>query len=124
MQACVKLPVLHCAFKDCNWAIPQTSGELYHWQLEWELYNHLKAKHDTEEMREVIEWVQQRIQTWHTQESERLEFLWVHSFYIAAVQEREREHMPLIGPTKDRQMLALVTKLANSDTIQSRMCFC
>ena len=35
-----------------------------------------------------------------------------------------REHMPLIGPTKDRQMLALVTKLANSDTIRSLMCFC
>ena len=45
------------------------------------------------------------------------------AYYMQAVQEREREHMPLIGPSVDRRSLSLVTRLANSDTIRSLMCF-
>ena len=54
----------------------------------------------------------------------RVEILHVISYNMAAVRQCEREHMPLIGPTNDRQMLALVAKLASSDAIRSRMCFC
>jgi hypothetical protein len=49
---------------------------------------------------------------------------WRYTFYNAAVMKREQEHMPLIGFTKDRQMLQLVTMVANSNTIRSLMCFC
>ena len=49
---------------------------------------------------------------------------WTYSFYIAAVMECERKHMPLVGPTKDRQMLGYATKLTNSENLKSRMCFC
>ena len=93
------------------------------WQMEWELYAHLRGKHAAAELKEVWAWTKRRIETWHTAADARLEFLWVHSFYTAAIQEQERAHMPLVGPTKDRQMLALVAKLANSNTIRSRMCF-
>ena len=51
-------------------------------------------------------------------------FVAVLSYYVAAVSEREREHMPLIGPSVDRRTLALVSRLANSSTIQSLVCFC
>ena len=49
---------------------------------------------------------------------------WRYTFYNAAVMTREQEHMPLTGLTKDRQMLQLVTMVANSNTIRSLMCFC
>ena len=45
------------------------------------------------------------------------------AFYMYAVQEREREQIPLLGPSVDRRTLALVGKVANSDTISSLMCF-
>ena len=45
------------------------------------------------------------------------------AYYMAAVREREREHMPLIGPSVDRRTLALVNRAANSDTVCSLMCF-
>jgi hypothetical protein len=43
------------------------------------------------------------------------------SYYMAAVGDREREHVPLIGPTVDRRTLTLVCRLANSSTIRSLM---
>jgi hypothetical protein len=43
------------------------------------------------------------------------------AYYLAAVGEREREHVPLIGPTVDRRTLTLVCRLANSSTIRSLM---
>ena len=46
------------------------------------------------------------------------------SLYINAVCIREQEHMPLIGPCIDRRTLGLVTRLANSASIQSKICFC
>jgi len=39
------------------------------------------------------------------------------------VSERERENVPLIGPSVDRRTLSLVTRLANSETISSLACF-
>ena len=50
--------------------------------------------------------------------------LTVYSYYNRAVEEREREHMPKVGLTKDRELLAAVTKVANSSTIQARICLC
>ena len=45
------------------------------------------------------------------------------AFYMAAVCEREREHVSLIGPSVDRRTLALLTHLSNRDTISSLVCF-
>ena len=45
------------------------------------------------------------------------------AFYMQAVCEREREHVPLIGPSVDRRTLALLTRVANSENICSLVCF-
>ena len=47
----------------------------------------------------------------------------VMAYYCAAVAERERERMPLIGPSIDRRTLALLQRVHNSDTIKSLVCF-
>jgi hypothetical protein len=39
------------------------------------------------------------------------------------VREKEEEHIPIIGPSIDRRMLALVTQVANSKTIEAASCF-
>ena len=45
------------------------------------------------------------------------------AYYMAAVCEQERQHMPLIGPSVDRRTLALVYRLANSKTLRGLTCF-
>ena len=47
----------------------------------------------------------------------------VMAYYCAAVAERERERMPLIGPSVDRRTLALLQRVYNSDAIKSLVCF-
>ena len=46
------------------------------------------------------------------------------AYYTAAVSEREREHMPVIGPSVDRRALRLVNAVCNSTTVCSLSCFC
>jgi hypothetical protein len=146
MQSCVALPVVHCAFKGCTWSADPASEKLYHWELEWLLFNHLYAKHrgatsadnagqkrkqatehgQGDEMRAVFEKAVQESQARNRGNAvwDRRAFLQVMSFYTAAVEEQERAHLPLVGPTNDRRMLSLVTRLANSHTIRSQICFC
>jgi hypothetical protein len=133
MQSCVRLPLVHCAFKGCDWSADPKASELQHWQLEWLLYRHLGDRHncktaaDDEKMKEVFELAGKETRRRRGSDQKRngrVKFLQVISYYTAAVCQREREHMPLIGPTNDRRMLALVTKLASSNTIQSLLCFC
>ena len=42
---------------------------------------------------------------------------------MEAVREREREHMPLIGPSVDRRSLAYVHQVCRSETVEALMCF-
>ena len=46
-----------------------------------------------------------------------------YAYYNAAVMKKEQEHVPIIGPAIDRRMITLLNKLANSDTLQSAVCF-
>ena len=46
-----------------------------------------------------------------------------YAYYNAAVMKKEQGHVPIIGPSIDRRMLTLLNKLANSDTLQSAVCF-
>ena len=48
-------------------------------------------------------------------------FLRVISNYMAAVCEREREHMPVVGIAKDRQVLRMLNGILSS--VRSMMCF-
>ena len=109
----IRLPTLHCAMTNCTWSLECPMAE--HWQMEWQLYTHLRAAH-RDEMSEVFARCKE--------ENRDGGFVPVISYYVAAVSEREREHMPLIGPSVDRRTLALLSRLANSTTIQSMMCFC
>ena len=45
------------------------------------------------------------------------------AYYMAAVREREREHLPVIGPSVDRRALAMVHKLCRSSSVQALVCF-
>ena len=119
MDSCVRSPLLHCAFKNCRCNISREMycSTLYHWQMEIEIYEHVVKEHKTE-MEEVMEWIRRK-----NESGDLFWMKWTYSFYIAAVMQREREHMPLVGPTKDRQMLSYATMLSNSQTICSRMCF-
>jgi serine/threonine-protein kinase RIO1 len=44
------------------------------------------------------------------------------AYYMAAVREKEREHMPLIGPSVDRRTLSMVHKLCRDDTVKGMVC--
>ena len=47
----------------------------------------------------------------------------VMAYYCAAVQERERERMPLTGPSVDRRALAMLQQVMNSESTKSLVCF-
>eukprot|EP00972_Heterocapsa_arctica_P085762 12637913-Heterocapsa_arctica.AAC.1 len=57
-----------------------------HWEMERCVFNYLKDKHRHKEMRSVFERCNEDI---HEAEMTAL------AYYIAAIDEREREHMPL-----------------------------
>ena len=44
------------------------------------------------------------------------------AYYQAAVETKEQEHIPVIGPSLDRRMLRMMTKLLNSNTVQGLIC--
>ena len=99
----------------CSWTPKAGWKPEWHWSLERELFFHLKEKHKKHEMKEVPE---------HLWDFTIKNFAYDPvAYYNAAVRCREQEHIPLIGPSVDRRMLTLVTKLANSDTIKGLMCF-
>ena len=79
------------------------------------MYDHLVQCHANAEMTNV--W-QKRCQ------GERNEAeLALLSYYMAAVREKEREHMPLIGPTVDRRTLSMVNNMCCDDTVKGMVCF-
>ncbi len=47
----------------------------------------------------------------------------VIAYYTQAVCERETEHMPCIGPSVDRRILARTTEMAQNDRVKSLICF-
>ena len=61
MDSCVRLPLLHCAFKGCSCNVSRRiyCTKLYHWQLEIEIYEHVVKEHPTE-MEEVMDWIERK----------------------------------------------------------------
>ena len=45
------------------------------------------------------------------------------AYYMQAVMAREQEHMPAIGPSKDRQALEVDAQVWTSENVRSLMCF-
>ena len=108
-----KLPMCHCAFKGCM-ATTSEYDRYSHWGSEKWLFDHLKACHAHLEMAEISQNCCQGEQ--HEAEMTLL------AYYMAAVRAREREHMPLIGPSVDRRTLAMVHKLCCDSTVQGMVC--
>ncbi len=109
-----RLPLLHCGFKGCAWhsnVLPE-----WHWSMERALSIHLQEKHRDSEMQRVPAdaWKKPRDYNYNMD---------ALAYYTAAVCLKEQEHVPLIGPSLDRRMLALLTKVASSENVQSLVCF-
>ena len=104
----------HCAFKGCGAstiAFPDTQ----HWGSEKWLFDHLMECHANAEMADIYQKCCQGVK--HQREMILL------VYYMAAVREREREHLPLIGPSVDRRSMAMVHKLCRSQNIHGMVCF-
>ena len=86
-----------------------------HWGLEKWLYEHLLAVHVEKELCEIY--------TKFCSSEVAHRQMWLLAYYMAAVREKEREHMPLIGPSVDRRSLAYVNQICQSKNVEALMCF-
>ena len=129
-HSAVRLPLVHCAFKNCTWHADFGDGSgtqldkpLRQWSLEYCLFQHLIRSPDGhgdvfDPERKAV-----RAKECRTEEEHRLQtFFRVISFYMKAVAEKEGEGMPLIGVTKDRQILRGIH--AAMENVSSQICFC
>ena len=80
-------PLAHCAFSGCNWIGDNDE------QLRIHVISHHAAL-----LRHTISSVQTL-----AEEDKDAHVLW--TFYCAAVEEKERECIPLLGPTRDRRAI-------------------
>ena len=112
-QGGMRLPLVHCAFQNCTWYADTSTasdgeplGPLRQWSLEYRLYQHLIRRPDGHGDIFAPEAQAVRDRAWPTLRMQAEEtFLRVISFYLAAVAAKEREGMPVIGLSKDRQIL-------------------
>ncbi len=125
-----RLPLLHCAFRGCGWKCPDedfpADAITYHLDMERLIYSHLYEEHRFKEMAQVPteEWDDEKEITRAISESRcpmtrKMNAL---AYYTAAVCQKERMHVPLIGPSLDRRMLALLTRFCNSHTVSALVC--
>jgi hypothetical protein len=110
----MELPSLHCAFRACLWTATVPDDD--HWGMERLLEKHIRSEHGDQQMSEVLAHIKQ------LREKERVQtpedpLLRAVAYYTAAICEREREHVPLLGPSIDRRSLSLVCKLARSENL-------
>ena len=61
------------------------------------------------------EQIWQNAKDWHAHD--------VMAYYVAAIDEKEREGMPLIGPSVDRRMFQMLARVADSASVRSLACF-
>ena len=109
-----RLPTCHCAFHGCT-AFTNRCFDEQHWGMEKWLFDHLLEVHAHAEMKEIF------AQCCDTPlDKKEMTLL---AYYTAAVAEREREHVPLIGPSVDRRSLAFLNQLCRSRNVDSQICF-
>ena len=118
LQSGKRLPQVHCGFKKCGWFSRETVR--FHFDMERLLYTHLYEKHRHNEMLKVPEdqWDdEEAIKNALEPEDEETppQYLPRHmralAYYTAAVCAKERAHVPIIGPSLDRRMIALLMRL-------------
>ena len=127
-----RLPALHCGFKRCPMKWTASLEDInFHFDMERLLYCHLEKEHKDREMAKVPK------HEWDDNEA-IARALWPDdpdqpsrniprtmnalAYYTAAVCAKERCHVPLIGPSLDRRMLSLLTRLCRSETVEALVC--
>ena len=86
---------LHCAFRGCNWTHDATNnGDV--------LADHVRRAH------------LRALDLPHDSEMD---------FYVAAIEMKEREHMPAVGPSIDRRQFGHLQQFASSARVHSLICF-
>ena len=132
-------------FKNCSWVQRKAFCEdsksfTWHWEMEKVLYCHLRDDHKNTDMATIAEHEKATgEELWDNEEA--IDEALLHNalnetpcripkrhmralaYYIAAVCVKEQEHIPIIGPSLDRRMLVLLSRLCNSDTVHSLVCF-
>ena len=100
VESGVNFPLLHCAIKGCSWTADSLSPEL---SLELTLRRHVQTHAaDMQLPRDDKD---------------------LMAYYNAAIAEKERENMPVIGPSIDRRVFKWLHRKCNSETVQSLTCF-
>ena len=101
VESGVSFPLAHCAVKGCTWTLDTLKYASH--TVEQAIRLHVADVHATE-----------------MQLSENPDLM---AYYCAAIAERERENMPLIGPSIDRRVFKWLQRASNSEKVQSLMCF-
>ena len=109
-----RMPMCHCAFKGCGASTTEFPDD-QHWACEKWLFDHLMECHAGVEMADINKNC--------CQGKKHLQEMTLLAYYMAAVREREREHLPLIGPSVDRRALSMLHKLCCSKNIHGMICF-
>ena len=102
VQTGVDLPLAHCAVKGCSWSLDSLSDRR---SAESLIAEHVWKQHAAE----------LRLENRNQEE--------VMAYYCAAIAERERQHMPLIGPSIDRRIFKTLNTVANGQEVYSLICF-
>ncbi len=101
VQSGVSFPLAHCAVKGCSWTIDTLEpGD----SVEQEIRLHIAGVHAADMQLS----------------NAGLDLM---AYYNAAIAERERENMPLIGPSIDRRVFKWLQRACNSETVRSLICF-
>ena len=102
VQSGINFPLAHCAVKGCSWT--KDTLERNFPTVESMIRRHVHEVHASEMQLS----------------SENPDLM---AYYCAAVAERERENMPLIGPSIDRRVFKWLQRACSSETVQSLICF-
>ena len=122
--------MLHCGFIACEWHLTEDAIH-FHLDMERLLYCHLYKKHKDSQMAMVpdFEWddeaaIAAALDPEDPEAPPRTirRHMNALAYYTAAVCLKEQMHIPIIGPSVDRRMLTLLTRLCNSDTIHALVC--
>ena len=105
----VRLPLCHCSFKGCDWSYDVAPKE--HWQLEFQLFLHLRRKHRSAEMAPLPEHAWELINDKEEGNADKIlededetrvrrttSNMDALAYYMRACQMREQERIPLLGP--------------------------
>ena len=129
------------AFQGCPWCTDidcckPSRSRFLQWEVEWRLFKHLMEKHADAFQPELEACgmeagsgrvptnfaTEEPFQRYTAQSKWQCDlFMEVYSVYMAAVCERERESMPVIGIAKDRQVLRGLNSVLPE--VKSMMCF-